>query len=129
MEKRPSDLKSLKPGSFVLIDDVPCRVDSVQLSRPGKHGSAKARVTATGLFDGHKKNIMSPASARIDVPIIEKKSAQVLAISGERVQLMDMSDYSTFEASIPDELKDKIKEGVEVLVWQFGQNIIIKNIK
>ncbi len=129
MEKRPSELKSLKPGSFVLIDDVVCKVDSIQTSKPGKHGSAKARVVATGVFNDQKKMVVGPASTRIDIPMIEKHSAQVLAIVGDRVQLMDLETYANFEVPIPAGLRDKITEGAEVLVWKFGENIMIKGMK
>ncbi|MBI2584252.1 MAG: translation initiation factor IF-5A, partial [Candidatus Aenigmarchaeota archaeon] len=43
MEKKPTEIKSLKKGGYVIIDDVPCTVASLDISRPGKHGAAKAR--------------------------------------------------------------------------------------
>ncbi len=129
MEKRPSTLKSMKLGNFCLIDDVPCVVDSVQISKPGKHGGAKARVVGKGIFDNVRKEIVGPADNRIDVPIIEKKNMQVLSISGDVAQLMDLVDYSTSDAKIPEDLKDAVKEGMEVIVWVFGSHLMIKNAK
>ena len=46
------DLGSLKVGSYIIIDNEPCRIVSYDHSKPGKHGSAKARVSAMGVFDG-----------------------------------------------------------------------------
>ena len=129
MEKRQSEIKDLKPGSFVLIDDVPCKVDSVQISRPGKHGSAKARLAASGIFDNQKRIIVKPAGAKIDVPIIEKKSMQVIAIIGSNVQLMDLVDFTTTEVPIPAELLGQLTEGEEVLVWKFGSYLMLKGKK
>ena len=129
MEKRQTEIKSLRPGGFVIIDEAPCRVDSVQISRPGKHGGAKARLSAVGLFDDQRRFIVKPADARVDVPVIEKKSMQVIAIIGGNVQLMDLEDYSQKEIKIPDELKGQLTEGDEVLVWQFGSYIMIKGKK
>jgi translation initiation factor 5A len=126
MEKRQTEIKQLKPGGFVIIDDVPCRVDSVQISKPGKHGGAKARLSAVGLFDDQRRIIVKPADSRVDVPVIEKKSMQVIALIGDNVQLMDLEDYSQKEIKIPDELKGQLTEGDEVLVWQFGAYIMIK---
>jgi len=83
-------------------------------SKPGKHGAAKARIDAIGLFDGQKRSIVNPVDAKVYVPIVERKSAQVLSIAGSTAQLMDSSDYSTFELSIPDELKDKVRQGEEI---------------
>ena len=129
MEKKQTEMKLLKPGGFVIVDDVPCRVDSVQLSKSGKHGGAKARLVAVGLFDNIKRIIVKPGAARVDVPVIVKKNMQVIAIIGSNVQLMDLQDYSTKEIAIPEELKGQLTEGDEVLVWQFGSYVMIKGKK
>ena len=114
MGKIKSVIKSLKKGSFVLIDNVPCRVDSISSSKSGKHGASKTRVEGMGLFDGRRRSIVKPSHDTVNVPIINKRKAQVLAISGDRVQLMDLSDYSMLELDIPEELKGKLKSGEEV---------------
>ena len=129
MEKRISEVKNLKSGSFVLIDEIPCRVDNVQISKPGKHGSAKAKLTASGVFTDHKKIIVKPADSKMDVPVIEKKNAQVVSIQDNNAQLMDMGDYNMSEAPIPDEMKEQLTEGDEVLTWNYGTYIMIKGKK
>ena len=126
MEKRQTEIKNLRKNGFVLIDDVPCRVDDVSVSRPGKHGGAKARLTATGVFDNQKRTIVKPGDARIDVPVIEKRPAQVLAIIGNNIQLMDLQDFSNFEIKKPD---FDVKEGDEILIWRYGNNVQIMGKK
>jgi translation initiation factor eIF-5A len=112
--KQQSEVKSLKEGKFVIIDDEPCTIVAVQHSKPGKHGAAKARVDAIGLFDGAKRSIVQPVDAKIYIPIVERKTAQVLSVAGNVAQLMDTSDYSTFELAIPEDLTEKVVPGVEV---------------
>lgn len=129
MEKKLVEIKNLKPGSYVLIDDVPCVVEKLQKSKSGKHGAAKARMFARGVFDDIKKIIVKPGDTRMDVPVIEKKTAQVISLSGSNAQLMDLADYSTFDAKIPDELKDQLTEGDEVVTWGFGSYRMIKGKK
>ena len=129
MEKRQTEIKNLKPGSYVLIDDVPCVVERVQKSKSGKHGAAKARMMARGLFDDLKKIIVKPGDTKMDVPIIEKKTAQVISLAGEHAQLMDLVDYSNFEVKIPEELKGQLVEGDEVVTWEFGAHRMIKGKK
>jgi len=125
MEKKPVEIKSLKEGGFVIFDGAPCTVTDVAISKAGKHGAAKARVTAVGMFDGIKRVVVKPGDATVDVPIIEKRAAQVLSKPApDRVQLMDMQDYSTFEVAAPKDIE--IKEGDEVLVWRFGPHVMIK---
>lgn len=129
LEKRQSQIKDLRPGGFVIVDEVACKVDDIQISKSGKHGAAKARVTVTGIFDNQKRVIVKPSDSTADVPIIEKKSMQVIAIIGDNVQLMDLEDYSMREVPIPEEFKGHLVEGEEVLVWRFGANLLIKGKK
>lgn len=126
MATKTSTLKGLKPGHYVIIDGEPCKILRITLSKPGKHGSTKARVDAVGIFDGRKRNLLKPADANVQMPIIEKKKAQVISISGDIVQLMDLEDYSTFEAGIPNGLKGKLQSGSEVGYWKIGNRILVK---
>ncbi|MEJ2244200.1 MAG: translation initiation factor IF-5A, partial [Candidatus Bathyarchaeota archaeon] len=35
----PKDVGELKVGSYVIIDDEPCKIVSYSKSKPGKHGA------------------------------------------------------------------------------------------
>jgi len=111
-------MKDLKPGKFILIDGVPCRVVEIDTSSPGKHGAAKMRVTAVDIFTGAKKTLLKPSSGDIEVPVISKTKAQVVSITGTMAQLMDLSSYETYEVPIPEDMKGSIKQGVEVEVME-----------
>jgi translation initiation factor 5A len=126
---KPVDVGSLKIGHYVIIEGEPCKIVEYEKSKPGKHGAAKARIVAMSVTTGTKKNVISPVDARIEIPLIEKKTAQVLAFMGSNVQLMDMQSYETFETPIPEEeeIKSKLAPGVEVEYWQMlGQNKIMR---
>ncbi|MDD4331622.1 MAG: translation initiation factor IF-5A [Methanosarcinaceae archaeon] len=112
--KQQVEVKNLKEGKYVIIDDEACVIKSITKSKPGKHGAAKARVEAIGLFDSQKRSYIGSVANKIYVPIVERKNAQVLSITGDIAQLMDMGDFSTFEITIPEEYKDKVQEGEEV---------------
>ena len=125
---KPADLGSVKVGSYIIINGEPCRIVEYDKSKPGKHGSAKARVVAIGIFDGSKRSIVSPVSAGIEIPIIEKRVGQVISILSN-VQLMDMETFDTFDTSFPsdEELKKKIIEGIEVEYWRIlGRTKIVR---
>ncbi|MGC8699389.1 MAG: translation initiation factor IF-5A [Candidatus Micrarchaeia archaeon] len=109
-------IKDVKEGRFILIDNVPCKVVDIETSAPGKHGSAKVRITAIGVFDGQKRTLLKPSSADVEAPVITKKRAQVVSISGDNAQLMDLETYETYELPIPEDLKQSIKPGAEVEV-------------
>lgn len=112
--KQQVEVKELKEGKYVIIDDEACIIKSISKSKPGKHGSAKARVEVIGLFDNQKRSYIGSVANKIYVPIVERKNAQIISITGNIAQLMDMGDFSTFEIVIPEEYKDKVKEGEEV---------------
>ena len=129
MPEKVGTVKDLKPGSYVMIGGEPCRVSKITKSKPGKHGSTKARVEAFGVFDDKKRTLLKPTAATCNIPIILKKGAQVISITGNTAQLMDLGDYSMFETEIPEELKDKIQPGGEVEYWQIGNRKMIKQAK
>jgi translation initiation factor 5A len=108
------EVRTLKENRYIIIDDEPCKIVNISKSKPGKHGEAKARIEAIGIFNGQKKSIVHPVSHKVHVPIIDKRSAQVVAVMGDNVQLMDMETYETFEMPIPEEFKNQIEAGKEI---------------
>ena len=129
MEKTTSVIKKLKKGYLILIDDVPCRVDSISSSKSGKHGASKTRVDGIGLFDERRRSVVKPSSDTVGVPIISKKKAQVLALANERAQLMDLVDYSMFELDVPEELKGKLNPGEEINYFEVAGIRTLKPLK
>ncbi len=124
------DLGSLKVGSYIIIDGEPCRIVSYNHSKPGKHGSAKARVAAIGVFDGSRHSLVSPVSANVDVPLINKKNGQIISLSGQTLQIMDLESFEVFETSaVEDEIRDKITQGGEVEYWKVLDRIKIVRVK
>lgn len=124
-----TEVGKLKEGRFIVIDGEPCRIVGFTTSAPGKHGHAKAKVDAVGLFDHQKRTILKPTSAKIEVPIIERGNAQVLAITANNAQLMDLSTYETFELPIPMNLRGEMKEGVDVEYMQALSRRKIERVK
>ncbi len=113
--RQQAEVRQLREGGYVVIDDEPCEIVSISVSKPGKHGAAKARIDAIGIFDGQKRSIVQPVTAKIYIPIVERKRAQIISVSGDVAQLMDLETYETFELQIPEDLKDKIEPGKEVV--------------
>lgn len=114
--KELAEVRTLKVGRYMLIDEEPCKIMSISTSKPGKHGEAKARIEAVGIFDEQKRSVVHPVKHKIGVPIIDKRSAQILSLIGtDNVQLMDLETYETFEMPIPDDLKGQLEPGKEIL--------------
>jgi len=109
-----AEMRTLKPNRYILIDGEPCKILSVNISKPGKHGEAKARLEAVGIFDNQKRSIVHPVTHKVKVPLIDKRRAQVLAVLGSEVQLMDLETYETFTVTISAELGGKLSPGGEI---------------
>ena len=113
--KELAEVRTLKVNRYILVDEEPCKIVSISTSKPGKHGEAKARIEAIGVFDGQKRSIVHPVKHKVHVPMINKRTAQVLSLMGtDHVQLMDLETYETFEMPIEDEYKGKLEPGNEI---------------
>ncbi len=110
-----AEIRELKVNRYIVVDEEPCRILSIQTSKPGKHGEAKARLEVVGLFDEQKRSIVHPVTHKVRVPMIDKRRAQVLSMHGNTAQLMDLATYETFDLSIPAELQGKLESGQEIL--------------
>ncbi len=108
------EVRELKEGRYLLIEEEPCRILSIQTSKPGKHGEAKARIDAVGLFDGSKRSVVFPVKHKVQVPLIGRRQAQVLSLSEGEVQLMDLESYETFSLPLDAETKGQLTPGSEV---------------
>ena len=130
MAYRIGRVGELKVGSYAVIDGEPCQILSIQKSKPGKHGSAKFRCIAVSLLDGSKKSFVSPVDSHVEVPIIEKRSAQVISMGPNSVQLMDLETFEVFEVDPPEEeLRSRLETGKEVEYWRVMGRSKIMGVK
>jgi translation initiation factor 5A len=121
------ELKTLKTGSYIVIDDEPSKIVSYQTAKTGKHGSMKARVDAIGILDNQRRSIVKPVSAKVETPIITRKIAQITHIHGNTLGLMDLDTYQSFEALVPDDLEGTPVEGAEIeFIEAMGRRKMIK---
>ncbi len=128
---KPVDVGTLKVGSFLVVDGEPCRIVSLTKSKPGKHGSAKARIVAIGVFDDAKRSLVKPVDAQVEVPIIDKRTGQVIAVLPNAVQLMDLETYEVFEGPLSEEkeIEAKLSSGTEVEYWRILGRTKIMRVK
>ena len=133
---KPADLGSLKIGSYILLPvgdqatGEPCRITEYDTSKPGKHGAAKARIVGVGIFDGQKRPHVGPVSMQVHVPLIDKRTGQVISISGDITQLMDSETFETIDVNmIDEEVQGKIENGQNVEYWKVMDSTKIMRVK
>ncbi len=120
------DATALRVGNYLMIEGEPYIIKSIDISKTGKHGHAKCRIEANSILGGKKKVLVVPGHERFEVPMIEKRKAQVLSVTQDNANLMDTENFENFELEIPEELKGQIKNGMIVEYWNVEGNKLIK---
>jgi translation initiation factor 5A len=128
---KPIDVGSLRVGGYMMIDGEPCHIVDITKSKPGKHGSAKARIVAIGVFDDQKRQFVKPVDLNAEVPIIDKRPGQVFAVTPNGVQIMDLETFEYLDAPYPKEegLKAKLVAGAEIEYWKIMGKVKITRVK
>ena len=124
------EIRSLKVGRYLVVDDAPCRIVEYTVSKPGKHGEAKARIVAVGIFDGTKRSLVHPVKHKVHVPQVDNRKGQVLALMGSEVQFMDLETRETFTiplGDIPTEFQGSLEPGGEIRFLQaMGRRLVTR---
>ena len=110
-----SEIRELKENRYIVIDDEPCKIKSIDTSKPGKHGEAKARIEAIGIFDNKKHSMISPVTHKVRVPIIDRRKGQVVSLSDNEANIMDLDNYQTFHITLDEDMQDDIEQGQEIM--------------
>jgi len=133
---KPADLGSLKIGSYILLpvsdqpSGEPCRIVEYDTSKPGKHGSAKARIVGVGVFDNQKRPHVGPVSMQIHVPLIDKRTGQIISMTGDITQVMDSETFETVDVTLIDnEVNGKLENGQNVEYWKVMDRTKIMRVK
>ena len=133
---KPSELGSLKIGSYILLPvsdqptGDPCKIVEYDTSKPGKHGAAKARIVGVGIFDGQKRPHVGAVSMQIHVPLINKKTGQIISITGSDIQVMDSESFETIDVELIDEeVEGKLEQGQDIEYWDVMGRTKIMRIK
>ena len=124
MPREQKQVRDLQEGSYVMMDDAPCEINAYSTAKPGKHGSAKARIEGKGVFDDQKRSLSQPVDAKVWVPIIERKQGQVVSVTGEDAQVMDLDTYETFTMRVPEDESFESDQDIEYLEYE-GQRKVV----
>ena len=108
------EIRTLKVGRYCCVDDKAYKINSISKSKPGKHGSAKARMELVDIFTGQKISHVGSVTDSINVPLIEKGTAMVTHIDGAEVHAMNMRDHSMMILPLEEEMDI---EGGKEIMW------------
>ena len=125
MAREQTEVRELQEGNYLIMEDSPCQITSYSTAKPGKHGSAKARIEGRGVFDAKKRSLSQPVDAKIWVPIIERKQGQVVNVEGDGVaQVMDLETYETITMNLPDGADVSNGDEIEYLEYEGKRKVV-----
>jgi translation initiation factor 5A len=83
-----------------------------------------------GVFDDQKRPHVGPVSMQVHVPLIDKRTGQIISIIGETIQVMDSETFETIDVElVDDEVKGKLENGQNVEYWKVMDRTKIMRIK
>lgn len=118
----------MKPGSLIIMkEQFPCKVTAFSTAKPGKHGSAKAMITAKDIFTDKQYDETFGTGDMIPRPIVTKKELQLIDLEDDSgmLTLMDGEGNTKEDMNLPTEahlkdVTDRIKslfaDGKDILV-------------
>ena len=117
----------MKPGSLIIMkEQFPCKVTAFSTAKPGKHGSAKAMITAKDVFTDKQYDETFGSGDMIPRPIIKKTEVTCIGIDEDGVLQLIMPDGNLKEdltlptethlVDIAEKIKSIVDAGKECLV-------------
>ena len=124
------DANNVKVGTTIIIDGISCSVKNIDISKSGKHGASKCRIEAIGISDDKKRIVAVPGSERFEVPMIEKRRAQVLSFDKLKgiASVMDLESFETFDVLVSQEILNELEENRNVEYWLVDNKKILKRL-
>lgn len=116
-----------KPGTMIMVEGDAYLVKSNDISKTGKHGHAKCRILAAGVFVDRKKVITVPGHERFDVPMVEKKRVQILSGEGDNASVMDLESYETIDVPVHPDIRDQVVADKQAESWDIeGKKMLMR---
>lgn len=123
------DGTELSVGNYITLEGEHYLIKSIDISKTGKHGHAKCRIEAVHVVSGKKKVLIVPGHEKFEIPMVEKRKAQVLSITNGSANLMDEESFENLELPVPEDIADQVTEGCTVEYWDMeGQKIMKRTL-
>ena len=82
------------------------------------------------MFDGIRRSLVSPVDSNVETPLIDKRNGQIIAMTDDNLQIMDLETFEVFDTKAIDEnAKSKIQQGVDVEYWKVLDRTRVVRVK
>ena len=80
----PIQASALRKGGHIVLNKTrPCKITSLTVSKPGKHGHAKVSLSASDVFTGKRYEHGAPSHSTVEVPVVRKREYLVLDVASD----------------------------------------------
>lgn len=96
-----TDISKTKAGSYILINNRPCRITNKVTVKNGKHGHSKSTISASDIFTGKQVQMSYPSGQDVPVPNVVRSSWSVMNIEGEDLSLCNTAGLTDYSLRLP----------------------------
>ena len=115
----------LERGSYFIHNGEPVRVLRKEVIVVGTHSHSKLKLYIQGLNEKSERSVNFHHTDKVEIVDIIKKLAQVISKTNNKIQIMDMVSYETFNANAPSELFNELNENDQVTFIELKGNVQI----
>ena len=118
----------MKPGTLIMMKETfPCKVTAFSTAKPGKHGSAKAMITAKDIFTDKQYDETFGTGDMIPAPIVTKKEMTCIDVDDDgALMIMDEEGNMLEHYNLPIEahLKD-VSGGIKRILEEAKKECLV----
>ena len=112
----------LERGTYFIYNNEPVRVLRKELVAYGTHSHSKLKIYFQGLNEKSERTINFHHTDKVEIVDIVRKLGQVISKANNKIQVMDMVSYETFDANAPSDLFLELNEGDNVTFIELKGN-------
>lgn len=120
----PQKASACRKGSYLMINNHPCKIIDMSISKTGKHGHAKCKFTAKDIFDNTQHEFVQTSTHNVDIPNVKRTEYQLSNIEDEDyIEIMDDNANIRSDLQLPKdnlELSNNIRQ-----MFEKGEDCIV----
>ncbi len=107
-----TDLKKLKKGKYIIHENEACVIKDIQFLN--NQNNPVIKLELEGLFSGKHYSSHILTHENVQEANLARKCGTVISKKKNKIEIMDIQTFETFEANIGPELLEKSQEGDNV---------------
>ena len=120
---------SIKVGSYVMINNRPCKVVGLAKIKDGKHGHAKAVIKGQDIITGKTMECQKPCHGMIGSPKVSRELYTLINIDGKDLSLQNQKGELREDLQLPEnQLGTKITNSFSLPEVVNGDSIVVVTV-